>query len=239
MASMRSIRGYLVPGIDLVALDPKLSASVVGREAFMSDETLADAAARAAVDVGFVNQGGCACARVIYVESGTDPEGIVRANAFGERLFAEIQALPAQISSPHPAFDPVLREELDGIRYADDFRVFGGRSNEGAVIVSQREESVDFADRLDCRVANIVPIDTATDALSYLNIYTQTIGIYPDALKVRLRDECALRGGQPRLVGTSPIRRYGWSLGRYPTSGAHGALAARRHSRRGARHRGL
>ena len=67
------------------------------------------------------------------------------------------------------------------------------------MIVSQSEEPVDFADRLDCRVANLVPVDAAEDALRYLTIHTQTIGIYPDELKVRLRDECAVRGGQ-RLV---------------------------------------
>jgi Acyl-CoA reductase (LuxC) len=199
MASMRSIRGYLVPGLDLVALDPKLSASIIGREAFTSEKAMEDAARRAAADIGYVNQGGCACARVLYAESGTDPAGIANANRFGALLFDAIQALPPTLSSPHPAFDPVLREELDGLRFSSDFKIVGGRSSEGAVIVSQREEVVDFSDRLDCRVANIVPIDSVEDALSYLTIDTQTIGIYPDALKQRLRDECAMRGGQ-RIV---------------------------------------
>jgi hypothetical protein len=195
-ASMQSIRNYLAPGLDLIALDPKLSASLIGAEVFSSEDTLTDAATRAARDVGYYNQGGCASARVIYVESGTDAAGIARANEFGERLFAAVQALPPDVSSLHPAFDPVLRAEIAGLRHVPGFKVIGGRDNEGAVIVSQQEEPVDFADRLNCRVANVVPVDSIRDALRYLTIHTQTIGIYPDALKSELRDECVLRGGQ-------------------------------------------
>ena len=198
-ASMRSIRRHLQPGIDLVALDPKLSASIIGRDAFTSDAHLTEAADRAAADIGYANQGGCANARVLYVETGTDPAGIDLANRFGAAVYERLQALPAELSSPHPAFDPVLRSELAGIRHSPAFRVLGGSSGEGAVIVSQDEEVVDFADRLDCRVANLVPVDRAEDALAYLTIHSQTVGVFPDALKERLRDECALRGAQ-RLV---------------------------------------
>jgi hypothetical protein len=198
-ASMRSIRKYLGPGIDLVALDPKLSASIIGREGFETDTAVTEAAERAAADIGYFNQGGCVSARVLYVETGTDRDGLDRANQFGRQVFRLIQELPSTLSSPHPAFDPVLREEITGLRHSADFRVFGGRANEGAVIVSQGEEAVDFSERLDCRVANIVPVDRAEDALRYITVHTQTVGIFPDGLKQRLRDECAMRGAQ-RIV---------------------------------------
>jgi Acyl-CoA reductase (LuxC) len=197
--SMRSIRRYLGPGLDLVALDPKLSASIIGRQAFQSDQAFSEAAEGAAADIGYFNQGGCVSARVLYVETGTDEAGIERANRLGAEVMERVRRLPADLSSPHPAFDPELREELAGIRHAPDFRVFGGQGDEGAVIVSQDEEIVDFSELLDCRVANIVPIDRADDALKYLTIHTQTIGIYPDELKLHLRDECAMRGAQ-RIV---------------------------------------
>jgi Acyl-CoA reductase (LuxC) len=198
-ASMRSIRGYLGPGLDLIALDPKLSASIIGEQAFADERSTAEAAARAAADIGYFNQGGCVSARVLYAATGTDEDGIQRANDFGRRVFDEIQRLPASVSSPHPAFDPVLRDELSGIRHSPAFRIYGGRGNEGAVIVSQDTEVVDFADRLDCRVANIVPIPNVSTALSSLTIHTQTVGVYPDELKREIRDECALRGTQ-RIV---------------------------------------
>jgi hypothetical protein len=198
-ASMSSIRQYLGPGLDLVALDPKLSASIIGRSTFEQATATAEAAERAAADIGYFNQGGCVSARVLYVETGTDAAGIERANAFGRQVMDELRRLPSWLSSPHPDFDPVLRDELAGIRYAPAFKVFGGQGEEGAVIVSQDDEPVDFSDRLDCRVANIVPVDEVSDALRRLTIHTQTIGVYPDTLKEQVRDECALRGGQ-RIV---------------------------------------
>jgi len=219
--SMRSVRQYLQPGIDLVALDPKLSGSIVGKEAFASEETMRQVAALSARDVGYFNQGGCVSARTIYVESGTDDTGIKKANQFGKFLFDAIQALPPSVSTPVPHFDPQLRDEIDGIRYSEDFRVIGGKGNEGAVIVSQADEQVDFSERLDCRVANVVPVDNVDAAIGHLTIHTQTIGVYPNALKTRIRDICALSGGQRivplgfHLVGTKvgphdaiePLRR--------------------------------
>jgi hypothetical protein len=197
--SMRSIRNYLAPGLDLVALDPKLSASIIGREALATEEMLRDVAQRAAADVGHFNQGGCVSARVLYLECGTDPPGLEMANRFGQLVFDAVQDLPGHLSSPAPAFDPVLKSEIDGIRYSEDFRVIGGATNEGAVIVSQDNEVVDFSERLNCRVANVVPVDSIEAALDHLTIHTQTIGIYPESLKAAVRDRCALRGGQ-RIV---------------------------------------
>jgi len=197
--SMRSIRQYLAPGIDLVALDPKISGSIVGAEAFASEANLRDAAAKAAFDIGHHNQGGCASCRTIYLVSGTDEDGIERANRFGELVFEALQNLPPHLSSAHPAFDPVLRGEINGIRYSDAYRVYGGKASEGAIIVSQEDEEVDFAERLDCRVANVVPVDSLDDAVRHVTVHMQTIGVYPDSLKAEIRDACALRGSQ-RIV---------------------------------------
>jgi hypothetical protein len=44
-----------------------------------------------------------------------------------------------------------------------------------------------------------VPIDDVSDAFRFVNSYTQTVGIYPEALKLRLRDELPLFGAQ-RIV---------------------------------------
>jgi hypothetical protein len=197
--SMRSIRQYLAPGIDLVALDPKISGSIIGEAAFASDATLRDAAAKAAFDIGHHNQGGCASCRTIYLVSGTDAAGLERANRFGELVFEALQNLPPHLSSAHPAFDPVLRGEIDGIRYSDAYKVFGGRASEGAIIVSQEDEEVDFSERLDCRVANVVPVDSLDAAVRHVTVHMQTVGVYPDSLKAEIRDACALRGSQ-RIV---------------------------------------
>ena len=108
--------------------------------------------------------------------------------------------MPAHLSTPHKAFDAGLKAEIDGVRLNDDeYKVFGGRSNEGAIIVSQEDTPVDFSRQLACRVGNIVPIDSLQTAVRSVNAYTQTIGIYPESLKVKLRDQLAFQGAQ-RLV---------------------------------------
>jgi len=62
--------------------------------------------------------------------------------------------------------------------------------------VSKLDEVVDFYPRLSGRVANLVPIDDVADASRFVNAYTQTIGIYPESLKLKLRDELPLFGAQ-------------------------------------------
>ena len=209
-SSMESIRNYLGPGLDLVALDPKSSASIIGSAAFESPEAMAHAAEMAARDIGYLNQAGCINARTLYVQSGTDSEGIKRANDFGRAVFEAMQQLPPNLSSLHPSFDTTLREEIDGVRHSGVFRVFGGRASEGSIIVSQYSDGVDFADRLDCRVANIIPVDAVDEAIARLTIHTQTIGIYPDSLKSEIRDKCALRGGQRMTsLGTATLGGFG------------------------------
>ncbi len=198
--SVKHITKYLQPGIDLITQDPKLSGTIIGREAFENAATLAHVARRLALDIGAQNQEGCVSARVIYVESGTNDEGLARANQLGALTFAALQKLPAHLSTPHKAFDGALKSEIDGIRLnEDEYRVYGGRANEGAVIVSQEDAPVDFSRSLACRVGNIVPIDTFETAVRSVNAYTQTIGIYPDALKEKLRDRLAYQGAQ-RIV---------------------------------------
>ena len=80
---------------------------------------------------------------------------------------------------------------------ADDFyRVVGGERHEGAIVVSQYDEPVDYSTMLSGRVANIVPVDGIEQVTAAVNSYTQTIGIYPESLKRRLRDTLPLFGAQ-------------------------------------------
>ena len=199
-AGIRHLTRYLQPGIDLITLDPKHSSTIIGAEAFADEAVLAQVARRLALDIGTFNQEGCVNARVIYVQSGTGPEGLERANRLGQATFEAMQQLPARLSTPHGAFDPELRAEMEALAFmADEYRMIGGRGNEGAIIVSQSSWPVDFARALSCRVANIVPVDDLDTAVLSVNSYTQTIGIFPDDLKDRLRDRLAYQGAQ-RLV---------------------------------------
>lgn len=199
-AGIKHVTQYLQPGLDLITLDPKLSATIIGKEAFDSEESLHAVARRLALDVGSLNQEACVNARIAYVQSGTDDAGVANAERLAALTFEAMQALPATLSTPHKAFNPTLRDEIDAVRYMDEeFLVIGGKQAEGAIIVSREGQSVDFAALLGGRVANIVPVDDIETAVRSTNAYTQTVGIYPDTLKDSLRDRLAYQGAQ-RLV---------------------------------------
>jgi hypothetical protein len=200
MASIKHIAKYIQPGVELVALDPKLSSTIIGKQAFSDEETMRNVAVELAKDGGGLNQEACVNARVVWVESGTDDKGIAVLNRFGQMVYDEIQALPAEISSPAVRCDPKLEEEVVALKTGGDdwYRVIGGGRN-GAVIVSQMDEPVDFAPILANRVINLVPFDDIDTPVHAVTSYTQTIGIYPETLKEELRDRLALQGAQ-RLV---------------------------------------
>jgi hypothetical protein len=200
-ASVTHVLRYVQPGLELISLDPKRSATIIGPEAFDSDATLADVALSAATDIGALNQLGCVNARVIYLVCGTDPGGVERANRLGAAIYEQLLMLPESLSTKPKWLDPELSGEIEALRASPEwYRVFGGGADGGgAVIVSQLDEPVAFHRRLSGRVANLVPIDDAADAVRMMNAYTQTVGVYPEALKERLRDVVPLHGAQ-RLV---------------------------------------
>jgi hypothetical protein len=197
LASVKHVTRYIQPGLELIALDPKRSATIIGPEAFDDEDTLREVAKRAACDVGAGNQEGCVNARVIYVLSGTDEAGLERANRLGQLVYESMVGLPEFISTKPKVVDRTLLENVEGSRLTEDwYRVFGGEHAEGAIIVSQIDEPVHYSTLLSGRVANIVPIDNIDKVTDAVNAYTQTIGIYPESLKTQLRDTLPLFGAQ-------------------------------------------
>ena len=59
MASMVHINKYLVPGIELIAMNPKLSISIVGHEALETGDAMEEAARGVATMAGHMNQTAC------------------------------------------------------------------------------------------------------------------------------------------------------------------------------------
>ena len=110
LASITHISKYIQPGIDLITLDPKLSSTIIGKEAFASEAAMREVAERAAVDVGHRNQEACHNARVVYIQTGTDKEGLHKAGRFAQYLYDSIQALPPHISGPAVAPDQALAQ---------------------------------------------------------------------------------------------------------------------------------
>jgi hypothetical protein len=196
-ASVKHVTQYIQPGVELISLDPKRSATIIGPEAFDSEEILHEVAARTACDIGVANQEACASARVIYVLCGSDSEGLAKINRLGELVYQKLLAMPDYITSKPKSFSRDLAEHLDATRMDDTFyRIIGGEELEGAIIVSQFDEPVDYSSMLSGRVANLVPVDSIEKVTAAVTALTQTVGIYPESLKEQLRDQLPLFGAQ-------------------------------------------
>ena len=157
------------------------------------------------------NQNACVNARVAYVQSGTDADGLAAANRFGQYVYDALLTLPNSISTPAKRYAASLAAEVDALRLDDEwYRVIGGDDGEGAVIVSQLPDPVSFATALGDRTANLVPVDSIDEVLAAVDAYTQTVGIYPEALKDSLKDVLPLYGAQ-RIVSLGYALAMKWA----------------------------
>lgn len=199
MSSVKHIQKFLQPGIDLTALNPKYSMSVIGREVLEDDAAMDDAATGLAVISGFYNQTACANTRIVYVEADDDEESIGRIAELGRRMLAAYAKLPAVISTPLPAINRELDAEMEAIALEDDFYHVEGNTLTGGFIVSKFPDRVDFYDKLNNRVVNFVPVPDLSQVAKWCDDTTQTVGVYPESLRDRLLDPFALAGVQ-RLV---------------------------------------
>lgn len=197
-AAVKHVTQYIQPGLELISLDPKRSMSIVGQEAFDSEDTMWDVARRIATDVGGYNQVQCANARVVYVVSGTDDAGLERINRLGEMVQECILKLPPQLSTKPKKYDQNLKASMDALRLTDMewYKLIGEEDDGAAVIVSQLPNEVEFATLLNDRVANLVPIDSVDEAIQQTDSYTQTVGVYPEELKSKVMNIQALYGSQ-------------------------------------------
>ena len=213
-ASMQHIQQYLVPGIELIANNPKVSIAIVGREALESDQAMREAAVGVAVMAGRLNQSGCTNARVVYVECDTDEEDLEALERLGREIHAAFDLLPQEESTAPKVPAPDLAQEMDALSLDEDFYRVIGDSNSAGVVVSRTEDPVEFADRLRNRVVNLVPVAEIAKVTRWLSEATQTVGIYPPRLHERLRDPLALAGVQHiRALTTSPDGGYGSGRG--------------------------
>jgi hypothetical protein len=209
--SMKHVTRYIQPGLELISLDPKRSASILGKGTFESEETMREAAVRLASDIGALNQKACVCARVVYVQSGTDEAGLANLNKFGGYVYDAMQTLPNTLSTLPKRYDQGLKAEVDALRLDDEwYKVIGGQDGEGAVICSQIPESVSFATRLDDRTANLVPCDDLHEMMDAVDAYTQTVGVYPESIKEDLKDILPLYGAQ-RIVSLGYAAGLKWA----------------------------
>ena len=189
--AISNVMKYIGPGLQLVSFDPKTSISMVGKEAFASDETIAEAAELNARDVSILGQEACVASRFTFIEAG--PEDADRYCAkLAERI--RIDRL-GETAAPRP-LDRELKDQIDMLRMLDDeFAVFGKSDGRGVAIRS--EEPVDFHPLR--QTSNVVCVPSLEAAMKYINVATQTVGVYPFDRMAGLRDQLA-SGGVQRVV---------------------------------------
>jgi Acyl-CoA reductase (LuxC) len=181
---------YLGPGLQLISFDPKTSISMVGREAFVSDKTVENAADLASADVMVLNQEACVASRFIFVEAAPDA-----GDRFCELLHRRIMERAAASGDARP-LDLDLREQIEMLMMLDeDYRVWGRLDGKGVVIRS--EQPVDF--HPIGKTCNVVLVKSLDDAIKYINVATQTVGFYPFDRIANYRDRLA-SGGAQRIV---------------------------------------
>jgi hypothetical protein len=235
-ASVKHVAKYIQPGIELISLDPKRSASIVGGEALKTQELMEETANRIACDFAVGNQTACSAARMVYVMCGSDDLGVEKLKKLGKLTYKAMLRLPEVLTTKPKRYDPELKAQIDTLRLSDDFyTVIGGSDGEGAVIVSHTPDRVEFWEYLADRTINMIPVDTLDEVLDVVDAYTQTVGIFPKSLHDTVRHKGALFGGQrfvelgyafngPGLVGPQdgiePMRRIvKWIISEEPLPG--------------------
>ena len=160
---------------------------MIGIEAFDSDESLGAVATRAADDVGLLNQEACVCSRSCSSKA-TGIRSTASASGFSKNW---------SIATPSPArrrrCRATWRQRSNRCRIlGDDFGLWG--KGDGSGLVVRSDEPVDF--HPINKTANVVPVKSLKDALKYVNVATQTVGVYPPARQAELRDGLACGGAQ-------------------------------------------
>lgn len=186
--AINNVIKYTGPGFHLVSFDPKVSMSVIGREAFESDAVLGEVAELAAADVSVFNQDACVAPRHICVEATVDQVDRL-CELLCERLAVDREF--ASAIGPKPS--PEVRDAVDGLRWLEpDYRVWGQPDGSGLVVRSP--EPVDF--HPTNKTVNVIPVTSLKEAARFATVATQTVGVFPFGRKVEIRDDLATAGVQ-------------------------------------------
>jgi hypothetical protein len=195
--AINNVIRYLGPGIQLISFDPKTSISMIGREALVSDETMDDIAERVAADTTIFNQEACLASRFVFIE-GDRPQ----VEMFCAKLAGRLAVDRDFASAEAPALPSELRDEVEIMSTMGDIATWGSVDGSGLVILS--DQPVGF--HPSNKTSNVVMVPSLDDAVRYVNVATQTIGVYPWNRKAELRDRLASAGGQRVCrVGTANL----------------------------------
>ncbi|KPM54010.1 long-chain-fatty-acyl-CoA reductase [Frankia sp. R43] len=186
--AINNVIKYLGPGLQLVSFDPKTSISILGPETFTSDAVIDAVAEAAAVDVSVFNQEACLASRFIFVAG--ERSGI---ETFCARLQSRLGVDRETASETAHPLPGDLRDEIQMLQVLDDeVKVWGRPDGRGLVVLTS--DPVEF--HPSNKTVNVVHLDSIDQAVRFVNVATQTIGMYPPELKRAMRDRLASAGAQ-------------------------------------------
>ena len=176
-------------GIDVISLGPKFSISILGEQAFRSRSELDRIASLTARDAGSFNMESCGSSRFHFVQA--TPE---QAREYARLLYQHMQDQDPAWSTLPKNFPSELQAELEAVRVQGDlYHVVGGEQGEGAVVVALGGDLPDFFPTH--KVVIVLPFQgDPAQVAERIHPSTQTVGIYPESLKERLRDALVARG---------------------------------------------
>lgn len=195
-AAVRHAMQYAAPGFEIMSFDPKVSISLIGREAF-DGEPLTAIAERSAADIIAFNQDACSCARFQFIEGSME-----QIDAYCEAL---VEAMGKDIrygAGPDGPLPPaMLVDELDMLGNLEPvYRVFGQPDGRGMVVRSSEPVSFNPGGKL----VNVVAVDRLADAVAHVTVATQSVGVYPPSRIAEVRDGLSSAGAQ-RIVALGNI----------------------------------
>lgn len=197
--AINNVIRYLGPGLQLVSFDPKTSISMIGPEAFASDEVINRVADSAAEDVTVYNQEACLASRYIFVEGERD--GVEQFCSQLQQRLGVDREMASAVSHP-PTQE--IREQVEMLKIMDDeVKVWGKTDGRGMVVLS--EDPVDF--HPSGKTVNVVHVPSLDDGIRHVSVATQTVGVFPAELKLSLRDRLASAGAQ-RVVRLGSANRH-------------------------------
>lgn len=173
--------------VDII-MGPKLSFSVVSKEALDDERKAKKLARRVSVDASVFDQTGCASTHNVFVEKGGTVSPLEFAGYLADSMRKTAQQIPKNAMSP---------EELAAIHSARgvyDFKgtVFGDSDSIWTVLYSEETE---LSNPVYSRVVFVHQVDTLDDVLKFVNGDIQTIGLAAEGEKaMRFASAAAERG---------------------------------------------
>ncbi len=176
---------------DLI-MGPKLSFTVIGKEALSDEHKAKKLGRRVAVDASVFDQTGCASAHNVFVETGGEitPEEFVTHLANGMKK-AAVQIPKGNVSTEQIA-------AIHSIRGVYDFKgmAVGDKDAIWTVLYDPEEE---LCKPVYSRVVFVHPVDNILDVVKYVDENIQTIGLAADGEKALEFAEAAANKGAERF----------------------------------------